>query len=303
MAHTAVVLVAVPTQQEIVQALCTRTEIAAVFNPTLRPIADLPVPVFADWASLEEYATPDVCCFLTPYAALKKDLLRCIDKRINVLSAGPIGLTLNEIETISKTARDRELALHFGGPYPFSPLFQQLKEQRQRPEFGQPVYLRLVQGKGSGLQTAWWTLCDALNQACELLDSELQEAYVSAVKQNGKYHLSLTGATANRANIQLAIAPLALSLYPDITLLGSGGLLTNRSVSSAPLLMGRDGLEFHLHPNYHPEPAWLGDFLNKINSANAPDLDWPVLNLHHQILRGARLSMRQKAPVHIKLQP
>ena len=302
MPNTSVALVAMPTQRETLLALCAQAEIAAVVNPTRAAMADLPVPVFADWFSLEEYITPAVCCFLSPYAALKKDLNRCLDKGIHVLSAGPIGLTHNEIETINKKANDKELVLHFGGPYPFSRLFQQLKEQRQKPEFGQPVYLRLVQGKGRGLQTAWWSLCDALNQACDLLDSQLEEVYVTAVKQDGKYHLSLTGTTANRANIQLAIAPLALSLYPDITLLGSGGLLSNRSISSAPILIGQDGLEFHPHPNYHPEPAWLSNFLNNINAANATDLDRLDLSLHHQILRAARVSLRQKSPIHIKLQ-
>lgn len=302
MANTGVVLVAMPAQQSILQALCSQVEIAAVVNPTRAAMADLPVPVFADWPALEDYTTPVACCFLTPYSALKKDLNRCLEKGIHVLSAGPVTLNRNEFETISKQVNDKQLELHFGGPHPFSGLFQQLKEQRQKPEFGQPVYLRLVQGKGSGLQTAWWSLCDALSQARDLLDSYLEEVYITAVKKGGKYHISLTGATANRANIQLVIAPLALSLYPDITLLGSGGLLSNRSITSAPLLIGQDGLEFHPHPNYHPEPAWLSDFLNKINAANATDLDRLDLSLHHQILRATRVSLRQKSPIHIKLQ-
>ena len=303
MANTGVVLVAMPAQQSILQALCSQVEIAAVVNPTRAAMADLPVPVFADWPALEDYTTPVACCFLAPYSALKKDLNRCLKKGIHVLSAGPVTLNRNEFETISKQVNDKQLELHFGGPHPFSQLFQQLKEQRQKPEFGQPVYLRLVQGKGSGLQTAWWSLCDALSQARDLLDSYLEEVYITAVKKGGKYHISLTGATANRANIQLVIAPLALSLYPDITLLGSGGLLSNRSITSAPLLIGQDGLEFHPHPNYHPEPAWLIDFLNKIKAADTTYLDWSLVSLHHQILRAARVSLRQKCPIQIKLLP
>jgi hypothetical protein len=297
MAHPAVVLVALPTQQKMLQALCAQVDIAAVINPTRAVMRDVPVPVFADWATLEQHATPGACCFLTPYSTLKKDLSRCLDQGIHVLSAGPVSLTRAEFDE----ARKKQVQLHFGGPHPFSRLFQQLKEQRQKPEFGQPVYLRLVQGGGSSLQAAWWSVCDALSQARDLLDSNLKEVYVTATKQGGKYHISLTGATASRANIQLVVAPIALSLYPDITFLGSGGLLSNRSMASAPLLIGQDGLEFHPHPNHHTEPSWLVDFLDKIEAADPTSADWSVLSLHHRVLGAVRSSLRQKRPIQVKL--
>ena len=75
----AVVLVAQADQQAMLPAICSRIEIAGVFNPSRAQLTEAPVPVLADRAEL--MARAQICCFLFPYPDLKQDLICAYDGR------------------------------------------------------------------------------------------------------------------------------------------------------------------------------------------------------------------------------
>ncbi len=300
MAPPPIILVALPAQQELVQTLCDQVEIAAVFNPGRATLREAPAPVFADWDALRRHTPPGLCCFLAPYPSLKQDLLSCLEQGIHVLSAGPIPLSRSEFDTACQRAGEHRIHLHCGGQYLHSALLQQFVVQRRKPEFGAPVYLRLVQGGGQGLLAAWWSVCEALELARDLLDDPLDGIHITAAKQGNKHHAVLTGSSANRANSQLVVVPHHLPLHPDITLLGTGGLLSSRSTHNAAVLVGQAGVEFHHPPSLRCETAWLLHFLDRLADHSEPLFpDRPTLALHHRILRSLRRSLRQQQPLRV----
>ena len=299
MAAAPVVLVARPGQQEMLQAICSRVEIAGILNPVRARLKDAPAPVLTDRTDL--LATARICCFLTPYPRLRQDLESCLAHRIHVLSAGPVAFTRAESDRVRQLIEQHRVHLEWGHQHRFSPLFQTLKEQRQEPGFGNPVYLRQVGGGGQGLLPAWWAACQALEQARELLESGLQGLHIAARRKGRQHHIVLTGAMANRASVQLVVAPVHLSPSSDVLLLGSGGMLSSDSVANAPALIGQHGVDLYAHPTLIPEPAWLQHFLSQVEEPEPPRPDWTELTLQHRILRAIRQALRHGQPFQVSL--
>ena len=295
----AVVLVAQADQQELLQAICSRIEIAGVFNPSRAHLAEAPVPVLADRTEL--MARARICCFLFPYPDLKQDLITCLEQGIHVLSAGPVAFSRRGFDLACQLARQHRLNLHLGGRHLFSLLFQTFSEQSRKPAFGNPVYLRHVRGGGNGLLPAWWATCEALALAQSLLSSNPQKLYITASRKGRQHHVALTGAMDNKANTQLVVAPVHPPLHHDIILLGSGGMLSSDTLANAPLLMGQNHVELQPHPALYPEPDWLLDFLGQLERPEPVLPDWSALNLQHRLLRTIRKSLRQQQPLQIAL--
>lgn len=299
MAQMPLALIARPAQKEALLALCDRLEIAGVLNPTRSNLSGLPAPVFTDMGDLHRQVSPAVCCFLTPYADLKRDLFDCLERRVHVLSAGPLSLSRGEFDGAVQAAREGGVHLRIGGRYLFSPLYRTLLERRQAPAFGNPVYLRHVTGGGDGLLPAWWAACEALDQAGGLLGAALRNLHVAARREGRKYHLTLTASMANRANAQLVVAPVHLPISSDLTLLGSGGLLFADSVSHASTVIKPGGVRLHPNVNLYPDAAWLEDFLGRLDGPEPQASDG--FTVQNAVLRSIRQAARRQAPVRVKL--
>ena len=301
MAEYPLVLSARRGQQDTVEAICRQVEVAAVVTPVGAQLRGLPVPVFADWDSLQRSVKPAACCFLAPYAGLKQDLLGCLDRQVHVLLAGPVPLPDAELEQMGQRARERRVHARFGGQHCFSPRHRALSEQSRKPSFGDPVYLRQVCGGGQGLLPTWWAACDGLAQAQDLLDSGIRQLHVAACRQGRGHHITITGAFANRANLQLVVAPVHPPSDPYCMLLGSGGVLTSPGTANAALVTGRDRISLRPHPDLLPEPAWIAHFLQRLDGSEPSLPEWPALALQNAVLRAVRQALRQGRVVGVSL--
>ena len=224
MARKPVALVAAAAQEEVVRSICGCTEIDAVLNLGRARLNLDPVPVLRDMEKLLDRAASGTCCFLHPFPALNRRLPAFASRKVHVLSAGPVSLSRRQYDQLCGSAGENHLRWSWGNRYRFSRLHQALQAQVRNPAFGNPVYLRQVRGGGHGLLSAWWSACEALDQARTLLGAPLRELLVAASRQGSQHHVVLTVSAANQSNAQLAIAPVHLPINHDITLLGSGGL-------------------------------------------------------------------------------
>jgi predicted dehydrogenase len=302
MARKPVALVAAAAQEEVVRSICGCTEIDAVLNLGRARLNLDPVPVLRDMEELLDRAASGTCCFLHPFPALNRRLPAFASRKVHVLSAGPISLSRRQYDQLCESAGENHLRWSWGNRYRFSRLHQALQAQVRNPAFGNPVYLRQVRGGGHGLLSAWWSACEALDQARTLLGAPLRELLVAASRQGSQHHVVLTVSAANQSNAQLAIAPVHLPINHDITLLGSGGLLFSDGVSNSSPIVHEKGLQLQPHTDQYPEPAWLVDFLGQLGGGENPLPDWPTLNLNNRMLRAIRLALREGQPVRVDLQ-
>ena len=301
MARTPVALVAAAAQEEVVRSICGYTKIDAVLNLGRARLNLDSVPVLEDMDELLDRTASGTCCFLHPFPALNRRLLACVKRKIHVLSAGPISLSRRQFDQLCESAGENHVRFSWGNQYRFSRLHQALHAQSRNPGFGNPVYLRQVRGGGHGLLSAWWSACEALDQARALLDSPLQDLLLAASREGHWHHVVLTVGAANKSSAQLVTAPVHLPLHHDITLLGSGGLLFSDGVSYASPLILQDRIQLHPHTDQYPEPAWLVDFLGQLDNPDIPFPDWSMLNLHNHILRAMKQALRQRQPIQVKL--
>ena len=301
MSNMSIALVARPDQGEIIRIICSRMEIAAVLNPTRSRLSDIAPPVYADMGSLSVRISPSLCCFLTPYRSLKNDILTCLVNKAHVLCAGPPPFSRSEFDRACSLARENGVSFIVGGRHTFSPLYLSLLDQVRKPAFGNSVYLRLISGGGSDLLPAWWSAYEALIQAKGLLVSELKDLHIAARKEGRKHHITLTALMANRANAQLVIAPVHFPSSADITLLGSGGLLSGDSLGNASTTIGEDGVKLNPNNLLYPDPAWLEDFLGRLDGQEPVLPDWSELKIGNRLRRTIRAALEGRGPVRMTL--
>jgi predicted dehydrogenase len=297
-----VALVAAAAQEEVVRSICGCTEIDAVLNLGRARLNLDPVPVLRDMEELLDRTASGTCCFLRPFPALNRRLPAFVRRKVHVLSAGPIPLSRLLFDQLCESAAENHVRLSWGNRYRFSRLHQALHARVRNPGFGNPVYLRQVRGGGQGLLSAWWSACEALDQARTLLGAPLRELLVAASRQGSQYHAVLTVSAANQSSAQLVIAPVHLPINHDITLLGSGGLLFSDGVSNSSPIVLENGIQLQPHTDQYPEPAWLADFLGQLGGRDKPLPDWSTLNLNNRMLRAIRQSLRKGQPVRVNLQ-
>lgn len=293
-----VALVALPSQQELVQSLSRQVEVVGVLNPSRARLEEVPAPVFADLDSLWRAAPPAAVCVLAPYPRLAQDLQGCLARQIHVLSAGPIPCSARTFAELCQTADRFRVHLRWGGQHHFSPLYQRLREQRLKPGFGQPVYLRQVRGGGQGLLPAWWAACQSLSLAQDLVGSQAREVHIAASREGNRQHLALTVGLASRTILHLIVSP-AFPFPGDVLLVGSGGLLSSDAWGNAPAVLGPAGALLHPPAFLWPEPAWLLGFLGQLEQEPDPRLEYA--DLENRLWRGLRQARRQGQPVRIDL--
>ena len=301
MAARAFVLVARPDQREIVQHISAQIDVAAILVPTRRRPTDWPAPTFSNLESLRLDIDVQACCFLTPYAALKRDATALLERGVHVLCGGPISLSRKEFDDLEEKARRHHAAFVAGGRLLHSRIHQVLVGQRAQEAFGNPVYLRHVSDGGSGLLPAWWSICELLDHACQVLDADLKSLHLTAIRQAQKHHITLTAALSNRSNAQLIVAPVYLPGGDDVLLLGSGGLVYGESTHNALPLFKENGVQLISHPDQYAEPTWIGDFLTRLEQGTTSFPDWADWARQNKLLTAIRRALKQERPIPIKL--
>jgi predicted dehydrogenase len=294
-------LVADPSQLEVVRTLSSSFEDIGIFNPTRSRFAPRSFPVFADLEVLLREVDPTLCCFLSPYTRMGQDLMTCIDRRVHVLSAGPFSLTRQAFEETCQAARESRVYVETRGRHRCSRVNNALLDESARPGFGRPVYLRLVTGGGVGLLSAWWAACEGLAQAEGLLRAAIADLRVTAIKTGRRHHVTLTSQMDNRALAQLVVAPVRMLLGGDLTLLGTGGLLSGDSIQNATPVIKEGGTELHSHAAFCPDPDWVRDFAQRIERSEPALPDWETLSFQRRVLRAIRQAVREGRPVRVEV--
>ena len=295
MAESRLSLIAPASKGDLVHAIASSLPITGLFVPGRSRIKDPPTRLSLSVDPL--LVEGNICCFLAPYPALKRDVERALASGTHVLCAGPLPVNRAEFDRICSIGQ--HCGLHFAqGPKPrHSLLHKKLLEQRHAPAFGSPVFLRWVSGGGDGLLPSWWAVCRALEQAAELLDDEIEEMRLAAVRRGRRHHLVLTVGAAGGATAQLAVAPFHLSPVPDIALLGTGGLLSSASLSSASPVATRRGFHLLPSPEQWPEVVWLEECINRMSlDTLLPPPTWPSVAYHRTLLNGLRRAIRTGTP-------
>lgn len=256
-----IALVAAPSQEDHVAAIAARLPVSGLFNPTRRHWKNAVCPIYPAFDELLHEAK--VCCFLTPYNFLGKDLQRAVENGIHALCAGPPSLSRAAGERLCRSAAQSAAQLTWGGPFRHSRVHQVLEEQARQADFGSPVFLRLVRGGGDSLLAAGWGAYQTLEQAAVLLQTPIAELHVSGVRRHRRFHFALTATTSSGATAQLVVAPHHPSPVPDISLLGTGGLLSSTEYYSLPAWSSHRGISPGSHPYPPAEPDWLADFIRR----------------------------------------
>lgn len=301
MTGTSVVLIADPSQQHLVEMLCRRFNIVGIVNPTRGRLTHPELSVTHSLSELTEYSSPDVCCAITPYRSMAEDVLLCLHRQIHVASTGPIPCSRRVFRRLCQVADEQRIHFRIGGLHKLSPRNLILQAKSRHSEFGQPVYLRLVSDGGRAFLTAWWSACDTIEQAEALLDSSACKTHLTAIRVGHCYHITLTLAMHNHSNAQLTIAPVLLGGERDLTLLGSGGLLTYDSLSNATGVITRHGFQPHVRSDQIPENAWLTDFIKTIEHQEPHLTDHTVFDRHLQLKQAIQEACREHRPVRVEV--
>ena len=193
-------------------------------------------------------------------------------------------------------ASQRRVRFAWGGLHHFSPLYHRLREQRLRPGFGEPVYLRQVRDGGRALLPAWWAACQSLAMAQDLAGSPACDVHLAATRDEGRLHLALTLTLADRTIAHLVVGP-AFAPGGDVLLVGSGGLLSSDALANAPAVLGATGAILHPPAFLWPEPAWLLDFVARLEREPGPLT--AGADLEYRLLRGLRQALRQRSVARI----
>lgn len=254
-----IALVAAPSQQDLIAAIAARLPVTGLFNPTNRPCKNNSLRLYSTFDELLHEA--EICCFLIPYASLGKDLQRAVESGIHVLCAGPPSLSLRAGEQLCQNAIQSGTRLAWGGQFRHTILHQTLEDQVHQTAFGSPVFLRLVRGGGDSLLAAGWGAYQALEQTAVLLQTPIAELHVAGIGRQRRFHFALTVATTSGATAQLVVAPYHPSPVPDISLLGTGGLLSSTEYASLPARSAHSGISPASYPQPLAEPDWLADFI------------------------------------------
>jgi predicted dehydrogenase len=291
-----VALVASAAQKDAAQVLCESMEISGVLNLGQTRLDIGSIPVFDDLGVVLQHVASGVCCFLTPYSALKKDVFRCVDQGVHVLTAGPVVLTKTEHGQLAEMAAKEKVSVASGGQFRFSNHYRTIRQECRKPAFGQAVYLRHLRGGGGSLLSAYWAAWDAIDMAVDLIGSDLQFLLATATKERSKHHLAVT-AGVGQATAQLLVAPVQLPLNQELMVTGTGGVVYTEGIGSSSVVVRQDGVHLHPHTGQFPEPPWLEDFVAQLAHSQSGVPSWEEISLRSQLLRAVRRALRTSMPV------
>lgn len=231
-------------------------------------------PDGGDLAALIERVRPTHGLILDPYEHTAAAAQALDDAGVEVCSLGP-----SPVETARAVG-------YWGRLYAFDPRHVQLAALRARPGFGKPVYLRLTDGGGSCLWSAWWAACGLLERAMDLIDAPLTRLYLAANQAHGDYHLVIT-ASFGATEAHLSVVPTPLPAI-DALFLGSGGLLADPPVGNGPTLITPQGSQPLVPDRFATVARWLRQHL-----ASPPAAATAPVPLFHRLLEAIPTAVAQ----------
>ena len=298
-------LIAAPGQEGLVGAISRRLTVAGVIGvgrSRFRSLAG--VPVFADLPAAIAQARPDVVCFLAPSSRMGDLVQQAVKSGLPVLSSGPPELSERAWRALSGQMQNGGPPLVWGRRFAYSDVHRRLLEQRQQPGVGDAVYLRCVGGGNGGLLSTWWSLCEMVEQAVDLLGADPVHLYVTAKSARRRCHAVATAVMANRSSAQLVAVPSGFPCCGDLTLLCTGGLLTSRAAFGGAV--GDEGVGSSKYwlatPDLAPEPEWLADFADRRGRAEGGPSGPPLSAYPAQraLLAALRSALRRGEAVEVR---
>ncbi|MBT5876101.1 MAG: hypothetical protein HOH43_21925 [Candidatus Latescibacteria bacterium] len=268
----------------VIHRLCDVYNVVGVYLARRGSIKDLSVQQGSDFASLLESTRPDACVVLSPIPSLSNQIEDLIIEGVSVLCAGPI----HSQSTVANYLTGPSSNLTISSPQTYSPVYERIVHQSQRAAFGESVYLRYFSRVGPGLAGAWWSACQALDQACRLLAADVVSAVVIATRIGTRYHLNITLKMSNRANAQLTLVPEYLDDESDYTLLGTGGLLNYSARDNTSGIISKQRLQSIKRPDQCSHCRWIGAFGEGRESIRPTIVSSDLLPLLYLAIRKAR---------------
>ena len=302
-----ILLVGTPSQSTILEAIAATLPVAAVLNPSRRRMPPLKTLVIA--SSGEGLALkPSVVCLLTPFARMDQFIIEAAMGGAHILTAGPIDLSRRNRQAIEEALGGTpERRLTQANGLLASRLHQSLRVQRDRDEFGRPVYLRTVGGGGAeGLTAAWWRLWQTLEQALNLLDSRIGKLTVVANRAGRKLNATLSVTVESQASALVSVLPFDVGSGPDILLLGTGGTVSSQThFNAVPMFSAGKKPNLLFDCSAYAEPEMIAGYLRQLDGISqlpgfTSALDPSPLSSH--LLRGLRTALRTKRITEIQLQ-
>lgn len=162
------------------------------------------------------------------------------------------------------------------------------------------MYLRQVRDGGRALLPAWWAACQSLAMAQDLAGSPACCIHLAATRDGSRLHLALTLTLADRTIAHLLVGP-AFAPGGDVLLVGSGGLLSSDAWANAPAVLGATGAILHPPAFLWPEPAWLLDFVARLEHEPVPLAAGS--EVEYRVLRGLRQALRRGGVARIVPKP
>jgi hypothetical protein len=296
MKNARIALVAAPYQEDLVTAIAARLSVTGLFSP-VRSLWE--TTAFRVCTSPDELLREaDICCFLTPYASLGRDLERTVESGIHALCPGPPPLSMQAGKRLDQAAVRSGVKLGWGGQFLHTLLHQTLVDQVHQASFGSPVFLRLVRGGGNSLLAAGWGAYQGLEQAVSLLQDDIAELNVAGIRRHRRYHFALTAVTLSGATAQLVVAPHHPSPFPDITLLGTGGLLSSTEYSPHPARYAPGRISPMRYPQAFAEPDWIVDFIGRLSRVKA-DQEAQKLAFFQALRRALTQALSEGKPIRV----
>ena len=300
MSARAAILVCSSSQRDLARTLGLSLPVAGVVAVGRGRLPELQVDQFPDLdTALREDA--DCVCILAPYSDMAADVRRGLENGCSVLTAGPLDLDAAGYGELEKLRQNGHQRLKIGGRHRFSDVFRAVSEQHGNRDMGESVYMRCIGSSSGSLLSCWWALCEMLDQAVELLGSDVRQQYVTATRRGNSCHALLTAVMSNRASAQLVALPAAFPCNGELSLLTTAGLLTSRAASEGIVGADRAGLTLYPEaaPSLAPETRWVRAFVE----AKQSEKRWPdaeIAGAYRALLKALRTSLRRHQLVVVK---
>jgi len=290
------------TQSDLVRAVHAQGQLAAVVTSDPSRLAR-PVlcPTFTDLGAALSAVSATRVCFTSVRPHLDQEVETCVDEGVHVLAPGPPDMGAERYARLVDRAREREIALSWGGWLVSSAGIQLALQQSREDGFGEPVYFRCVAAGGGSALSTWWSARELLAVARLLLGASLERVWIGATRIRRTHHAVVTAEATNAASAQLVIAPCGPGGHLDMLLLGAGGLLDGT------------GAERALRPPQAPprsdtmmgpiDSEWLRDWSPCPAAAPGDLVDTPPFAADRRLLHALRRSARDGRPVSLPYQP
>lgn len=285
-------VVAAADQAGLVRALAASRPLAGVvWRGGARPVPS-GVVQFGNVAEALSRCRPSPLVVLVPYRGLAGDLAAAVGNGIACLCAGPPETSPARLAGLGQSSVAAAAPVQCGGLLCGLAAVRRLLELRQRPTFGEAVYLRWLAGGGRSPARAWWILREMVSCAAQAVGAPPGTIWVTATGNGRACQATATVRTDTGDMAQLTVCPQFLPGAGQMLLLGTGGLLEFDGEPSSRFVGQRGDVALR-QPESGEASLWLSEF-----EANPPSPGLSVAPAWSdlRLLRGLRRSLASGAP-------